>query len=62
MALKSPCTEVCKFDGKTTLCVGCLRTLEEIRGWNKMTDHRRHQIINERSKRVAKLPREVTSR
>jgi hypothetical protein len=29
--------------------------LEEIRGWKKMTDHRRHQIINERSKRLAKL-------
>jgi predicted Fe-S protein YdhL (DUF1289 family) len=45
MAVKSPCIELCKFDGKTGLCIGCLRTLEETRGWKKMSDHRRHQII-----------------
>ncbi|MFD1561422.1 DUF1289 domain-containing protein [Paraburkholderia silviterrae] len=57
MAVKSPCIEVCTFDGKTGLCVGCLRTLDEIRGWKKMTDHRRHQILNERPRRQAKLAR-----
>ncbi|NIE87070.1 MULTISPECIES: DUF1289 domain-containing protein [unclassified Burkholderia] len=57
MAVKSPCVEICRFDGKTGLCIGCLRTREEIRGWNKMTDHRRHQVINEKSRRQAKLAR-----
>lgn len=57
MAVKSPCVEICAFDGKTALCIGCLRTREEIRGWNKMTDHRRHQILNEKSRRQAKLAR-----
>ncbi|MFM0329495.1 DUF1289 domain-containing protein [Paraburkholderia strydomiana] len=33
------------FDGRTGLCVGCLRTLDGIRAWKKMTDHRRHQVI-----------------
>ncbi|BCQ55462.1 DUF1289 domain-containing protein [Burkholderia gladioli] len=55
MAVKSPCVEICRFDGKTGLCIGCLRTREEIRGWNKMTDHRRHQVINERARRQARL-------
>ncbi len=32
MAVKSPCAEICRFDGKTGLCIGCLRTREEIRG------------------------------
>ncbi|WP_186110019.1 DUF1289 domain-containing protein [Burkholderia gladioli] len=59
MAVKSPCVEICRFDGKTGLCIGCLRTREEIRGWNKMTDHRRHQVINEKSRRHAKLARVV---
>lgn len=58
MAVKSPCIDVCAFDGKTGLCVGCLRTLDEVRGWKKMTDHRRHQVINDRPRRQAKLGRE----
>ena len=57
MAVKSPCIEVCKFDGKTGLCIGCLRTLVETRGWKKMSDHRRHQIVNERPLRETRLVR-----
>ena len=59
MAVKSPCIEVCKFDGKTGLCVACLRTLEEARGWKKMSDHKRHQIINERPMRETRLRRQA---
>lgn len=54
MAVKSPCIELCQFDGKTGFCIGCLRTLAEAREWKKMTDHRRHQIINERVRREKK--------
>ncbi|MFP3799251.1 DUF1289 domain-containing protein [Paraburkholderia sp. SIMBA_027] len=62
MAVKSPCIERCAFDGKTGLCTGCYRTREEARGWKKMTDHRRHQIINERARRQAKIGRETGPR
>jgi len=55
MAVKSPCVELCQFDGKTGFCNGCLRTLAEAREWKKMSDHRRHQIINERARREKKL-------
>jgi len=55
MAIKSPCVALCQFDGKTGFCTGCLRTLTEAREWKKMTDHRRHQIINERARREKKL-------
>ncbi|MFZ6712311.1 DUF1289 domain-containing protein [Undibacterium sp. TC9W] len=55
MSVKSPCIELCKFDGKSGLCTGCLRTLKEAREWKKMTDHRRHQIVNDRSHREKKL-------
>ncbi|ABO60165.1 MULTISPECIES: DUF1289 domain-containing protein [Burkholderiaceae] len=58
--VKSPCIDVCTFDGKTKLCIGCFRTLDEIRAWKKMTDHRRHQVINDRARRRAKLQREPT--
>ncbi|WP_084168630.1 DUF1289 domain-containing protein [Paraburkholderia acidipaludis] len=55
MALKSPCIDVCAFDGKTGLCIGCFRTRDEIRSWKKLTDYRRHQILNEKSRRRAKM-------
>ena len=42
MAVESPCVSLCRFDGKTGFCTGCLRTLPEARVWKKMTDHRRH--------------------
>jgi uncharacterized protein len=58
MAVKSPCTDVCAFDGKSKLCARCLRTLDEIRGWKKMIDHRRHQVIDDRARWQAKLKRE----
>ena len=56
MSVNSPCIELCKFDGKTGFCIGCLRTLVECREWNKMKDHRRHQILHDRRRRESKLP------
>jgi len=55
MALKSPCIDACAIDRKSKTCLGCYRTLDEIRGWAKTTDHRRHQVIRERPRRMAKL-------
>jgi predicted Fe-S protein YdhL (DUF1289 family) len=55
MAVKSPCIALCRFERKTGLCTGCLRTQIEAREWKKMSDHRRHQIINERARREKKL-------
>ncbi|MDY7537379.1 DUF1289 domain-containing protein [Undibacterium sp. RTI2.1] len=55
MSAKSPCIEVCKFDGKTGYCIACLRTREECKDWKKMKDNRRHQILQDRPKREVKL-------
>jgi len=35
MSRPSPCTDICQFDRKTDVCVGCFRTTEEIRSWRK---------------------------
>lgn len=59
MAVKSPCIDVCAFDSRTGYCLGCARTLEEARKWGKLTDYRRHAIVNDRSRREAKLGRKV---
>jgi predicted Fe-S protein YdhL (DUF1289 family) len=34
----SPCISVCKMDKARGLCVGCMRTLDEIAAWSTMTD------------------------
>jgi predicted Fe-S protein YdhL (DUF1289 family) len=34
MDVPSPCTNVCTIDPVTGLCVGCLRTLDEIARWS----------------------------
>ncbi|PRE70914.1 DUF1289 domain-containing protein [Burkholderia multivorans] len=57
MAAGSPCVDVCTFDGRTGYCIACLRTRDEAREWKKMTDHRRHRIVNDRARRQAKLAR-----
>ncbi|WP_406806560.1 DUF1289 domain-containing protein [Burkholderia semiarida] len=32
---------------------------DEARDWKKLTDHRRHQILNDRKRRQAKLQRDT---
>ncbi|HPI62551.1 MAG TPA: DUF1289 domain-containing protein [Alphaproteobacteria bacterium] len=41
----SPCIKVCKLDDSREYCVGCGRTLQEIRAWPTMTDPQRLAII-----------------
>lgn len=61
MALPSPCIDICVFDKPSGLCTGCLRTLDEVRGWKKMTHSKRHQIINDRARRKNKLANQGTT-
>lgn len=51
----SPCIDICKIDGNTGLCIGCLRTRDEIRGWKNLPDELRLQMIDELSRRKSKL-------
>ena len=44
MTLESPCIKVCSMDAATGLCVGCLRTLDEIAGWVEFSDAERAAI------------------
>ncbi|MDF3818486.1 DUF1289 domain-containing protein [Leptospira sp. 96542] len=47
MSPKSPCTKVCTMDPETGLCMGCLRTLEEIGTWSRMTEAEKQNVWNE---------------
>jgi len=41
----SPCVSVCQMDPMTGYCVGCLRTIDEIRDWIISTPEERHKIL-----------------
>ncbi|MBC01287.1 MAG: DUF1289 domain-containing protein [Rhodobacteraceae bacterium] len=43
--IDSPCIKLCRIDTATRLCVGCLRTLEEIAGWGRLTPEERRQVM-----------------
>ncbi len=44
-ATRSPCRDICEIDGKSRLCVGCFRTLEEIAQWARCSDSQRRRIL-----------------
>ncbi|MDE1179919.1 DUF1289 domain-containing protein [Paraburkholderia sp.] len=52
MSVKSPCIDICKFDSKSGLCVGCLRTRTECKEWKKMKNKHRQKIIDDKPKRI----------
>jgi len=49
----SPCISVCQIDNKTGFCVGCLRTIDEIRDWIISTPDQRNQILANIAERKA---------
>ncbi|HVE05713.1 MAG TPA: DUF1289 domain-containing protein [Paraburkholderia sp.] len=55
MSVKSPCIDICKFDGKTGYCVGCMRTRDECKSWKKMKDKQRRKVIDDSPRRAATL-------
>lgn len=43
--ITSPCINVCRMDDASGLCIGCLRTLDEIAGWSRASDEGKRAII-----------------
>ncbi len=40
----SPCISVCRIDARTGLCIGCVRTLDEIAAWSVLDDDQRRAV------------------
>ena len=40
----SPCVSVCRMDTGSSLCVGCFRTIDEIRDWGR-SDNAAKQVM-----------------
>ncbi|HTE34910.1 MAG TPA: DUF1289 domain-containing protein [Reyranella sp.] len=43
----SPCIGICVIDQKTSLCLGCKRTIAEIGRWQMMDDESRQAVIDQ---------------
>ena len=43
----SPCVSVCQMDPLTGYCIGCLRTIDEIRDWIISTPEERQKILEQ---------------
>ncbi len=47
----SPCIGVCSIDEASGFCLGCQRSLDEIKGWWDMTVAQQTSLLNELSER-----------
>ena len=57
----SPCISVCTVDRERGICVGCLRTLQEIGAWRMMSPAEKKAVVakcDERAKTMARLGRD----
>ena len=48
----SPCIGVCELDLDSDLCVGCLRTRQEITIWSQIDNKKAMQIMEETKNRT----------
>ena len=40
----SPCSSICRMETQTGCCAGCLRTLDEIAAWSKLSEAGRREV------------------
>ena len=45
--VQSPCIRICVIHPEARLCTGCLRSIDEITQWSKMTPDQRRAIMAE---------------
>ncbi len=48
----SPCISVCKMNDDQSLCLGCLRTLDELRAWSTLDDTGKRSIWKDIAERA----------
>ena len=42
----SPCIGVCELDRRLGICLGCLRTGDEIAGWSRFDPEQRRRVLD----------------
>lgn len=53
--IASPCVKVCVVHPEARLCVGCLRTIDEITAWSRMSAETRAAVIADLPSRAGRL-------
>ena len=53
--VESPCVKLCVIHPEERLCVGCMRTIEEISSWSRLTPQARAEIIADLPARTPRL-------
>jgi predicted Fe-S protein YdhL (DUF1289 family) len=52
----SPCVSVCTMNARTSLCDGCLRTIDEIAHWGLYDDEEKRAVWAQLAERRQQLP------
>lgn len=45
--VSSPCVNICIIHPQARLCTGCLRSIDEIASWGRMTEEERQAVMAE---------------
>lgn len=53
--IESPCVKVCVIHPESRLCTGCLRSIEEITAWSKMSPDARREVMAALPSRQSRL-------
>jgi len=51
----SPCVQICVVHPEERICTGCLRTLDEIARWSRMSPEERRAVMAELPARAPRL-------
>ncbi len=51
--IESPCVRNCCLN-EHDICIGCLRTLEEIKEWGQASEQRKREVLEQIKQRKAK--------
>jgi len=46
LEIESPCVQVCVVDPQSRLCLGCYRSIDEIKDWSVMEPRARRKIMD----------------
>lgn len=49
--VESPCSDVCRMDPASGWCEGCLRTIDEITAWSRLSDDGKRAVLARLSER-----------
>lgn len=51
--VESPCIKICVVHPESRLCTGCLRSIDEIGSWSRMTSDERRAVMAELPNRAS---------